>query len=359
MKQTKIIAFYLPQYYETPENNRWWGDGFTEWTNVKKARPLFAGHIQPKVPLDENYYCLLDEDIPVWQANLAKRYGIYGFCYYHYWFNGKKMLEQPLENMLKNPAVRIPFCISWANESWTRTWTGKASDVLLPQSYGGPEDWAAHIEYLLPFFRDPRYIKKDGKPVLLLYRAAEIPGCDEMVRQWEICLKRNGFAGLYLIETLSGNQPRPRLRFASAQAEMEPMLAVKKSMPFRIRLRKHLIIRWKLWRFGILDLVDYERIWKSILRRPESGNRNRYRGAFCDWDNSPRRQKKGMIVRGATPAAFERFLTEQLLKSRAEGKEFLFLNAWNEWGEGAYLEPDLHNGFGYLEAVRRAVKNAG
>ena len=166
----KIIAFYLPQFHNIPENDEWWGNGFTEWTNVKKAKPIFEGHQQPKVPLNNNYYNLLDDNVKVWQADLAKKYGVYGFCYYHYWFNGKMLLEKPMEQMLENKEVDIPFCISWANEPWTKAWVGDEKKMLIAQEYGQEEEWKEHFMYLLPFFKDERYIKKDGKPFFIFYR---------------------------------------------------------------------------------------------------------------------------------------------------------------------------------------------
>ena len=162
----KIIAFYLPQYHEIPENNKWWGKGFTEWVNVKKAHPLFEGHYQPRVPLNKNYYNLLDEEVQKWQVSLAKKYGIYGFCFYHYWFDGHLLLEKPVEQWLKNRDLDLPFCICWANENWTQAWVSKESTVLIAQKYGDKEMWRRHFEYLLPYFKDTRYIKENGRPLM-------------------------------------------------------------------------------------------------------------------------------------------------------------------------------------------------
>ena len=164
----------MPQFHAIPENDIWWGEGFTEWTNTKAAKPLFRGHYQPKEPLKDNYYSLLDSKTQEWQASLAKKYGIYGFCYYHYWFHGKLLLEKPMENMLKNKKVDIPFCISWANETWSRTWSGQEREILIQQDYGNKSDWLKHIEYLVPFFKDSRYIKIDNKPLMLLYTSCKI-----------------------------------------------------------------------------------------------------------------------------------------------------------------------------------------
>ena len=171
----KIIPFYLPQFHEIPENNKWWGEGFTEWTNVRKAKPLFEGHRQPKIPLDNNYYNLMDDNVKIWQAKIAKEHGIFGFCYYHYWFkNGRKLLEKPAEQMLQNQEIDIPFCFCWANENWSKNWDGGNREVIMEQHYGGKQDWEMHFQYLLPFFRDKRYITVHGKPIFVIYKPEQI-----------------------------------------------------------------------------------------------------------------------------------------------------------------------------------------
>lgn len=182
------------------------GSGFTEWTNVKSAEPLYKGHYQPKIPYKNNYYCLLDSKVQEWQSEIAIEYGIYGFCYYHYWFNGKLLLEKPIKNMLENEEIRINYCISWANEPWTRTWAGKDKDVLMPQTYGGRDEWEDHLQYLLPFFQDKRYILKENRPVFLIYRAENIMQCGNMIEYWDERLKEYGFAGIYVLETMTGWQ---------------------------------------------------------------------------------------------------------------------------------------------------------
>lgn len=189
----KVIAFYLPQFHNIPENDEWWGDGFTEWVNVKKSKPLYEGHYQPRVPLNENYYNLLDDNVKKWQVDLAKKYGIYGFCYYHYWFSGHMLLEKPMEQMLANKEIDLPFCVCWANEPWTKAWVGDAKKVLIPQNYGREKEWREHFDYLLPFFKDERYITVDGRPLFVLYRP-EIVGClNEMLDYWNKLAKENGF----------------------------------------------------------------------------------------------------------------------------------------------------------------------
>ena len=191
----KIIAFYLPQFHNIPENDEWWGDGFTEWVNVKKAKPLYAGHVQPKEPLDDNYYDLTDDKVKVWQSQLAKKYGVYGFCYYHYWFNGKLLLEKPMEQMLANPEVDTPFCICWANEAWTKAWVN-STQTLIPQKYGEKKEWKDHFDYMLKFFKDDRYIKCDGKPLLVIYKPELIECGNEMIDYFQELAKEAGFPGI-------------------------------------------------------------------------------------------------------------------------------------------------------------------
>ena len=191
----RIIAFYLPQFHDIPENDEWWGKGFTEWVNVKKAKPLFEGHAQPRVPLNNNYYNLLDDNIKIWQSEIAQKHGIYGFCYYHYWFNGKLLLEEPMEQMLKNKEITIPFCICWANEQWTKAWVGE-NKVLIAQKYGDKNEWAEHFYYLLPFLKDERYIYEKGKPLVVIYRPNIIPCLNEMLDYWVELAKKNGLNGI-------------------------------------------------------------------------------------------------------------------------------------------------------------------
>ena len=181
-KGVKIIPFYLPQFHTIPENDEWWGEGFTEWTNVKKAKPLFEGHDQPRIPLNNNYYNLMDDNVKIWQAKLAKEYGIFGFCYYHYWFKGgRQLLEKPAEQMLKNKEIDIPFCFCWANENWSKNWDGGNREVIMEQDYGSQEDWEKHFRYFVRFFRDERYITVHGKPLLIIYKPEQITDLQQMV----------------------------------------------------------------------------------------------------------------------------------------------------------------------------------
>ena len=196
----RTIALYLPQFHEIPENNEWWGHGFTEWVNVKKAVPLFEGHQQPRIPLDNNYYDLSDVNVMRWQTELAKKYGIYGFCFYHYWFNGKKLLEKPVDNYLEAKDIDFPFCICWANEHWTNKWATENDRVLIEQKYGGREQWKEHFDYLLPFFKDSRYIYQDGKPLFVLYRPELVTRRREMLEYWNQLALENGKTSTYTAE---------------------------------------------------------------------------------------------------------------------------------------------------------------
>ncbi|WP_227939501.1 glycosyltransferase WbsX family protein [Alkalihalobacillus deserti] len=350
----KMIAFYLPQFHEIPENNQWWGDGFTEWTNTRKAEPLFPGHYQPREPYQDFYYDLTDPLVRQWQVDIAKKYGIYGFCYYHYWFKGKRLLEKPFNEVLRTGKPDFPFCLSWANEPWTRRWDGRDDQVLMPQHYGNENDWKEHFDYLLNAFQDERYICVEEKPLFLIYRPESIPNCSEMLDYWDILAKQNGLKGIYFVRTLNGHLPLSKLERFNASVEFEPhYTAAHTNCP-------------NIWRMvsGYKKrkaVIDYDAIWSCILSRKNSRDDTKiFPGAFLDWDNTARRGTEATIYQGATPEKFEKYLSEQI--KRAETiyqSEFLFINAWNEWAEGTYLEPDKQNQFRYIEAVKKALKDNG
>lgn len=347
----KLLALYLPQFHVIPENNLWWGDGFTEWTNVKKALPLYNGHAQPRIPLDEKYYDLDDIEVMKWQAELAKKYGVYGFCYYHYWFNGKKLLERPLENMLKHRSVDIPFCLSWANEPWARTWDGRDTDVLMPQVYGGQPEWLEHFTYLLDFFKDDRYIKIDNKPIMVIYRVSNIPNVNDMISYWNELAVEHGFSGIYLIETLNSREKEPYTRDSSAAFEFEPSYTLHHRYKFRYR-----VLGWLKRKYYKLALKSYDSIYNSIVDvKTISTGKKRFLGAFVDWDNSPRKGRKALIVTGATPAKFGTYFKKQVENAKKFDSDYIFINAWNEWAEGTYLEPDSRNRLSYLEEIRKVI----
>ena len=367
----KVIAFYLPQFHDIPENDKWWGKGFTEWVNVKKAKPLYPGHNQPRIPLNKNYYNLLNDDVKIWQAELAKKYGVYGFCYYHYWFNGKMLLDKPMEQMLENKKVDLPFCVCWANEPWTKAWVGETK-TLIAQQYGGEKEWKAHFDYLLPFFKDSRYIKEDNKPLVVIYRP-EIIGClNEMLDYWQNLAKENGFNGITFAYQnlgfdLEKNKDDSRFTY---DIEFQPNYAF-----YDMNKNKHKILREikrKLSNslekiFGInlrligegklvSNRIDYSKAWEAILLR-KGENKKNVAGAFVDWDNTPRHHENGKIYVGANPKTFKEFFSKQIKNVKDNySSDLIFMYAWNEWAEGGYLEPDETNQYGYLEAIKEALE---
>lgn len=360
MSRTKVIAYYLPQFHEIEENNKWWGKGFTEWVNVKKGFPLYEGHYQPKVPLKERYYDLSNVSVIEEQAKLAKKYGIDGFCFYHYWFKGKMLLERPVKLLLENENIDIEFCFSWANETWSRRWDGNEKEILIKQEYGNKEDWNNHIKYFLPYFKDKRYIKIDNKPVILLYRAFDIPNCEKMIEFWNQTLVKQGFKGIYIIETLNGFQKKWVLQNSDAYMEFEPMYTLSKNRKYNIPSRGfyHVVNKLKLYdKFEwARRSFDYDKIWRKILNRNHIKGKKYFGGVFPSWDNTARRGNRSTVIKESTPEKFKKYFAEQYRKSVLEEKEFLFINAWNEWGEGAYLEPDEKYRYEYLKAIRD-VKN--
>lgn len=339
----KLVAFYLPQFHEIEENNRAWGKGFTEWNNVKKAKPLYLGHNQPRVPLNNNYYNLLKKNTLKWQIDLARKYGVYGFCFYHYWFgNDKKVLEKPAEILLKNQDLDIPFCFAWANEPWTKTWHGASGEkeVLIEQHYGTEIDWKKHFEYFYDFFKDDRYIYIDGKPILLIYQINKIGCFNRMIEYWNKLAQERGIPGLFIIDMLTDDGKTSRNKRVSATVDFEP----GKTRRERIRNQK-----WE----GFLGIPDYEEECLAMLERKHG--KNEYRCQFVDYDDTPRRAGNGIAYKGSTPDIFGKYLQKAIELSQKEGNEIVFINAWNEWGEGNYLEPDTCNKYGYLQAVERAI----
>lgn len=350
----KILALNLPQFHEIKENNEWWGQGFTEWTNVKKAKPLYKGHVQPVIPKDYNYYDLSKAETINWQAQLAKKYGVDGFVYFHYWYTGRKLLEKPCEILLNEPQINIQYCFCWANHPWTRAWDGKNHKILLQQTYGELEDWKQHMDYLLPFFQDVRYIKKDNKPVLIIYNASAIPKYDQMVEFWQKELIKKGFSGLYTVEYISTKNPDVFGKHTDAVYEDEPMNCARFEIN-NIQKAKRLLAK----KTNHIDYLDYDNLWNLILKKSRTyGKCEIISGAFCSWDNSPRRGNKGStIVKGASPDKFQQYLEKLLLIKREKvSEDFLIINAWNEWGEGAVLEPSEQFQYRYLEAIKNALE---
>ncbi len=366
----KIIAFYLPQFHVIPENSEWWGEDFTDWVNVRKARPLFEDHYQPRIPKDDNYYNLTDTETLRWQSKLAGEYGIYAFCFYHYWFNGKLLLEKPVELYRDDNACQTKYCLCWVNQDWTDQWRSDSPRILIRERYGGEEEWIKHFEYFLPYFRDERYIVEDGKPFLVLYEPSDIQDLDKMVECWRKLAVRNGFAGITIAAQnsrgrLNGDVLPPSVDF---QIDYQPQYAYslmkQTSFPLLRRFKRGLqtFLRRHFGSSVIdgigkdrrLGIYDYDEIWNKILQiRPQ--NDQCIPGAFVGWDNTPRKGSRGFVIKGADPDKFEKYMNEQIQRAHnVYHKDKIFLFAWNEWAEGGYLEPDERYGYAYLEAVKRA-----
>lgn len=367
----KIIPFYLPQFHTIPENDKWWGKGFTEWSNVKKAKPLFKGHIQPKVPYNGDYYCLLDDRVKRRQIELARKNGIYGFCFYHYWFNGHLLLEKPLEQFLRNKDLDFPFCLCWANPDWTKIWAGKGSEVLIHQNYKNRLDIKRHMDYLIPFFKDSRYIKEKGMPVFVIYSPEEIPNLKEIVCYIRKRVHDEGFPGIKLFYQYTVSpQKEKRIRdLFDYKIHFQPVHALvdlenTSSSGALIRVMRCInCIFSKITTCSLSDYLlsvrktPYDLVWKRILNYTPKDKKD-VAGAFVNWDNTPRRGKSGRVIVNSTPLKFEYYMEKLISKVKKEySTDYIFLTAWNEWSEGSYLEPDERNGFAYIKALREAIKN--
>ncbi len=354
----KILAFYLPQFHTIFENDVWWGKGFTEWTNVRRAKPIYKGQYQPRVPLNNNYYDLSKVETLKWQIDLAKKYQIYGFCIYHYWFNGKMLLEKPAEMLLANPQLSINFCFSWANEPWSRTWDGKSHQVLMPQEYGDEKEWKEHFDYLLPFFKDPRYIKENNKPMFLIYKSSSIVKCKEMMTFFDILAKKAGFDGMHFVETLIKLRPEKRLLPFSAKVEYEP-IGVSNSIQRSYNAFRRYIVGWFNNVFHTKIPKNPKRLFKDEVKTTLSNTATEgtYAGAFLGWDNTARRYLTATYITSPTKEELKDYLKKKIEIGRNIYKtDYLFINAWNEWAEGTYLEPDERHRYEYLEAVKEVLE---
>jgi lipopolysaccharide biosynthesis protein len=335
----RVIAFYLPQFHPTPENDAWWGRGFTEWTNVVRAEPLFEGHYQPHLPAHLGFYDLRVPEVREKQAELARRHAIEGFCYWHYWFNGRRLLHRPFDEVLRSGKPDFPFCLAWANESWSRRWLGEEKDVLLAQTYSAEDD-DRHARWLADAFADPRYLRVDGRPLFLIYHPGGLPSPESTTAAIREASLRRGLADPYLVGVSSHHQADWEQHGFDANLDFEPQLGV---LP------------------GPMDdglkLYDY-----ALARRRMLARERDYRHIPCvvvSWDNTPRRGAEGIVFINASPEAFGAGLQEAVASVQREPPErrLVFVNAWNEWAEGNHLEPDERHGLGYLEAVRRAVSS--
>ena len=359
----RVIAFYLPQYHPIPENDAWWGKGFTEWTNVTKARPLFRGHYQPHLPADLGFYDLRVAESREAQANLAREYGITGFCYYHYWFSGKPLLHRPFDEVLTSGRPNFPFCLCWANENWTRVWDGGDSEILMKQTYSDEDD-LAHIRWLAQAFADPRYIRVENKPLFIIYRAHKLPDLRKTTAIWREQCRRLGIGEIFLcridtaLDTLSPSEVGldAAVEFQPDLSSLGPRLGCHRLREFRWN-DLHFFLRRKLLGDDI-NAHNYRHLVSSMSRRIQP-DYLRFPCVTPSWDNSPRRRRDATAFIQSSPKLFHQWLVatlDNLAKSKNTPR-MLFVNAWNEWGEGNHLEPDQRYGRSYLEALRDALRS--
>lgn len=378
----RIIGLYLPQYHPIPENDEWWGKGFTEWTNVAKARPLFRGHYQPRIPADLGFYDLRLPEVREQQAQLAREAGLEGFCYYHYWFgNGRQLLERPFNEVLASGKPDFPFCLCWANHDWTnKTWQKgnnfRRDSMIMKMEYS-KEDYVRHFNYVLPAFRDPRYITVDGKPLFAVWAPHHIPDAREFIDLWQQLARENGLPGIHFVghtDNAGKGLPEQAADYYSADKAKEYYQAVLDlgfdavmSSGYR---RAVALLQGKtrmMWRMlsgktfaPTYSKMDYSRLMANYYV-PEDAGENIYPTLLPQWDRTPRAGKNSEIVVDSTPARFQETVETaiELIRQKEPEHQLLFLKAWNEWGEGDYVEPDQKFGHGWLQAIRNAIdKNA-
>lgn len=372
----KVIPVYLPQFHTIPENDEWWGKGFTEWVNVRNAQPLYEGHNQPRVPLNNNYYDLSDLETLKWQCKLAKEYGIYGFCMYHYWFNGRLLLEKPMEMLLAHPEIDIKYCISWANHDWTDGWKAqdRAPKILIAHDFNDEKDWADHFNYMLPFFKDLRYMAENNKPLMVIYVPNLIRKLNKMLDLWTKMAQEAGFDGLtyiYQSAASSFDDSWDKSKFDYG-VEMNPGYAnmffkdksnfgiFPKLMKYSREIKRILGIKRSLniSKSTGITKTSYDETWEKILKLRPRNDINMIPCAFTDWDNTPRHKQRGSVYEGVTPERFKKYFAQLVDNTRKYyNTDMIFVFAWNEWAEGGYLEPDEKYGYGLLEGIKSVIKH--
>jgi hypothetical protein len=367
----KYIAFYFPQFHPIKENNRWWGDGFTDWDLVKKAKKYDSEQNQPRIPLDSNYYDLSNSESITWQVELAKKFGLGGFNFYHYWFDGKLILEKPMELFLENRNNQLDFCITWANETWTKQWIG-SSEVLIEQRHcNNKEIWNNHFNYLLKFFKDRRYIKIDNKPIFCIYRPELNKEMDEYIDFFNKKAIENGFKGIYFIGMKSYDIDKESIVYRNFNAKMffQPRYLFnkkffqRKSLTSKIEKKLRLLpekIQLFIGRMKFLfeknKKIDYTAFGEELLNLASNTKEKIYQSIIVDWDNTARYKKRSKFFINTSPFNFEKYLSRLTKIEKEKNNEFIFINAWNEWSEGAYLEPDTKNKCEYLEVIKKLSK---
>lgn len=363
--KVKIIAMYLPQYHEIPENNEFWGKGFTDWVTVKNAIQYYPNILQPKIPFNDNYYDLTNIETIRWQVKLAKDNGINGFCFYHYWFSSEKnILQTPSELFLSDKSLDISFCFAWDNASWKRTWSKafgndwsplydnnrNGPSELIHFEYGEKKDWIKHFNYLLPFFKDERYEKKNNKPIFILWNYYKPEKLVPMMKCWNEEAINNGFSGIYFI----GKYKDGLTTTFDAEFYYQPVQSGWGNRSFHQKVVEKI---FKVITNNKIPIVhNYKKIWKHIINSARLNKRdNIYYGAFVNYDDTPRRGCRGRCMKNSSPQVFKKYLKELISISNQQQKDYIFLTAWNEWGEGAYLEPDITNKTEYLNSIKEII----
>ncbi len=369
----KVVPLYFPQLHAIPENDAWWGKGFTDWDNVRRGTPGFPGHHQPRVPLGGSYYDQSKPEVIRRQVELAKAHGIHAFCHYHYWFDGKQLLETPTNLFMAAKDLDFHFLLAWANETWSKRWDGLDHHILQLQTH--PPDkarWELHFQYLIKAWTDERYLRIDGKPVFLIYRSTKIQELANMLDYWKERAHAYGLPGLYFCAIDQSRPPPPELLpLFDAVMLFQPFVSyfgrLQQPEPWEVRAVAELRRRTPRFADPLMQkladrvakptLVDYDAVWKEIVEAPRSGSYTELLGGFVDWDNTARYRNRATVYVGATPHRFEYWMKRLLerAKENREQEQLVFINAWNEWSEGAYLEPDERNGHGWLEALSRAI----
>ena len=350
--RARAVAFYLPQFFPIPENDSWWGPGFTEWTNTARARPLFRGHHQPTLPADLGFYDLRVPETRQAQSDLASLYGVEAFAYWHYWFGGgDRILERPFQEVLASGVPEIGFCLAWANQSWTGVWHAAGDKVLKQQRYPGPDDDRRHFDSIVAAFRDPRYLRVDDRPVFYVFRPEELPDAPAFVDRWQAMARDAGLDGLYLVAEASdllGRGPRYATGAADgfdASVYMRLPADVNRVTTLRMRVRRKLRGGPEVWPYSDSIIEDFPR------------DRDMQPCVYPNWDNTPRSGRRGLALTGAAPERFEHNVADAvaLLADRPVQERLLWVKSWNEWAEGNHLEPDLRDGHGWLEALKRGL----